>query len=35
MDPRFRQPAMIPKAEETHSGEDVGVYANGPYSHVS
>jgi alkaline phosphatase len=35
MDPRFRQPSMIPKEEETHAGEDVGVYAKGPYSHVS
>lgn len=34
MDPRFRQPAMVPKDEETHAGEDVGVYASGPYSHV-
>lgn len=35
MDPRFRQPATVSKKEETHSGEDVGVYASGPFSHVS
>lgn len=34
MDPQFRQPATVSKEEETHSGEDVGVYASGPYSHV-
>jgi Alkaline phosphatase len=34
MDPLFKQPTTVPEVEETHSGEDVGVYANGPYSHV-
>ncbi|CRK92138.1 CLUMA_CG005740, isoform A [Clunio marinus] len=34
MDPFFRQPATIQKEEETHAGEDVGVYANGPYAHL-
>lgn len=34
MNPQFRQPATIMKKEETHSGEDVGVYASGPFSHV-
>lgn len=33
-DPLFRQPATVSKIEETHSGEDVGVYASGPFSHV-
>lgn len=35
MEPSFRQPATVPMDEGTHSGEDVGVYASGPYSHVS
>jgi alkaline phosphatase len=35
MNPRFRQPTTLPKEEETHSGEDVGVYASGPFSHVN
>lgn len=35
MDPQFRQPATIPEDEQTHGGEDVPVYANGPFSHVS
>ena len=34
MEPQFRQPATVYKEEETHSGEDVGVYASGPYAHV-
>lgn len=32
---KFRQPTTVPDSEETHAGEDVGVYASGPYSHVS
>jgi alkaline phosphatase len=35
MDPLFRYPSAVPLTSETHSGEDVGVYANGPFSHVS
>lgn len=35
LDPQFRQPTTVPESEETHAGEDVGVYANGPYAHVS
>lgn len=35
MSPGFRQPANLQKEEATHSGEDVGVYASGPFSHVS
>lgn len=35
MDPLFRQPATVSKVEETHSGEDVGVYASGPFAHVN
>lgn len=34
MDPRFIQPSTVYKEEETHSGEDVGVFATGPSSHV-
>lgn len=28
--PGYHQEALIPKSSETHSGEDVGVYASGP-----
>ena len=35
MNPKFRQPTTVAEDEETHAGEDVGVYAVGPYSHVS
>ena len=35
MDPLFRQPVTVPMDEGTHSGEDVGVYASGPWAHVS
>lgn len=31
----FRQPTTVDDSEETHAGEDVGVYASGPFSHVS
>ena len=34
MDLNFKQPAAVPMDEGTHSGEDVGVYASGPFSHV-
>lgn len=34
-DPYFRQPSTVQEEEETHAGEDVGVYASGPYAHVS
>lgn len=30
----FRYPATIPKDGETHGGEDVTVYASGPWSHL-
>lgn len=33
-DPFFMQPATVPLDEETHGGDDVGVYAIGPYSHL-
>ncbi len=34
LDPRFRQPSLVRDEEATHAGEDVGVFASGPYSHV-
>lgn len=30
----YRQEAMIPMSSETHSGEDVAVYASGPWAHL-
>lgn len=33
-DPSFRQPTTVPELDETHAGEDVGVYASGPHAHV-
>lgn len=30
----FLAPAMVPLASETHGGEDVVIYANGPYAHL-
>lgn len=29
-----KYPAMVPVESETHGGEDVGVYASGPWSHL-
>lgn len=34
MDIDYVQQAMIPMSSETHSGEDVAVYAKGPWSHL-
>ncbi|XP_022104207.1 alkaline phosphatase-like isoform X3 [Acanthaster planci] len=31
---RFIQPALVPMRGETHAGEDVAIYANGPMSHL-
>lgn len=33
-DPEYLQQALIPKSSESHSGEDVAVYARGPWSHL-
>jgi len=33
-DPEYLQQATIPMSSETHSGEDVAVYAKGPWSHL-
>lgn len=34
MNNNFRQPATVPLTSETHSAEDVGVFASGPQSHL-
>jgi len=33
-DPDFIQQAMLPMRSETHSGEDVAIYASGPFAHL-
>ena len=33
-DPDYLQQALVPKGSETHSGEDVAVYASGPFAHL-
>ena len=30
----YLQQALVPKSSETHSGEDVAVYASGPFAHL-
>ena len=30
----YVQQALIPKSSESHSGEDVAVYAKGPWAHL-
>ena len=32
--PDFQQQTLVELGSETHSGEDVAIYANGPYSHL-
>ena len=32
--PGFHQEALVPRSSETHSGEDVGIYARGPGAHL-
>ena len=34
LDPNYRQQAGFPMGSETHSGDDVPLYANGPRAHV-
>ena len=34
LDPDYVQQALIPKSSESHSGEDVAVYAKGPWAHL-
>lgn len=33
-DMEFRHPSMVPLSSETHSGEDVAVFALGPWQHL-
>lgn len=33
-DPKLRYMSMVPMDDETHGGDDVGVYASGPWSHL-
>ncbi|MGF1475946.1 MAG: alkaline phosphatase [Geminicoccaceae bacterium] len=33
-DPEYLQQALVPMDSETHSGEDVAIYAKGPYAHL-
>ena len=33
-DPDYLQQALIPSSSESHSGEDVAVYAKGPFAHL-
>ncbi|XP_037039101.1 membrane-bound alkaline phosphatase-like [Bradysia coprophila] len=33
-DPNFHFPSMVPLSSETHAGEDVAIYASGPWSHL-
>lgn len=30
----FESPATLPRAQETHGGDDVAIYAKGPYAHL-
>lgn len=30
----FRFPTMVPLSSETHAGDDVAVYASGPWAHL-
>lgn len=32
--PSFQQQALVPLGSETHGGEDVAIYARGPYAHL-
>ncbi len=34
VDPDYVQQALIPRSSDTHSGEDVAVYAKGPWAHL-
>lgn len=34
LDPDFQQQTMLPRKSETHSGEDVAIYAKGPWAHL-
>jgi alkaline phosphatase len=32
--PDFKQPSLVPLGSETHGGEDVVIYARGPFAHL-
>ena len=34
MDPKYQQQAAVPLGSETHAGEDVAVFARGPWAHL-
>lgn len=34
LDPDYLQQALLPTGSETHSGEDVAIYAKGPWAHL-
>ena len=34
MDPEYQQQAAVPLGSETHAGEDVAVFARGPWAHL-
>ena len=34
MDPNYKQQAAVPLWSETHAGEDVAVFARGPWAHL-
>lgn len=33
-DPEYRFPSALPLDSETHGGDDVGVFATGPWAHL-
>ena len=33
-DPDFMQQSLVPLQSETHGGEDLGIYAIGPWAHL-
>lgn len=33
-DPNYKYPSLVPMESETHGGDDVGVFALGPWSHL-
>jgi alkaline phosphatase len=33
-DPDFLQQSLVPLSSETHAGEDLGIYATGPWAHL-
>lgn len=32
--PYYQQSVLVPLSSETHAGEDVAIYARGPYAHL-